>query len=96
VGGFNGNGYADVLWFNASTGELSYWLLDGQGHLIANPILSSTCDQSDSCVIAESLRQGDQNELDNRRNSQENLPRRQAQSTGCALHLWLRGRRYLN
>jgi hypothetical protein len=43
VGDFNGDGHADVLWFNASTGQLSEWLLDGQGNVSANPILSRTC-----------------------------------------------------
>jgi hypothetical protein len=43
VGDFNGDGYADVLWFNASTGQLSYWLLDGQGNVLATPILFLTC-----------------------------------------------------
>jgi hypothetical protein len=44
VGDFNGDGYADVLWFNASTGQLSYWLLDGQGNVMATPILPLPCD----------------------------------------------------
>ena len=43
VGDFNGDGHADVLWFNANSGALVEWLLDGQGNVIANPILSSTC-----------------------------------------------------
>src|SRR5262249_32972856 len=43
VGDFNGDSYADVLWFNASTGQLSEWLLDGQGNVLATPILSRTC-----------------------------------------------------
>ena len=43
VGDFNGDGYADVLWFNANTGTLSEWLLDGQGNLMAAPNLSLTC-----------------------------------------------------
>jgi hypothetical protein len=30
-----------VLWFNASTGQLGYWLLDGQGNVIATHILSA-------------------------------------------------------
>jgi hypothetical protein len=32
VGDFNGDGHADVLWFNGTTGVLSEWLLDGQGN----------------------------------------------------------------
>ena len=40
---FNGDGYADVLWFNASTGALGEWLLDGHGNVIASPSLSWTC-----------------------------------------------------
>jgi hypothetical protein len=40
---FNGDGYADVLWFNANSGQLSEWLLDGQGNVIATPSLSMTC-----------------------------------------------------
>jgi hypothetical protein len=43
VGDFNGDGHADVLWFNASSGALGEWLLDGQGNVIATPILSMTC-----------------------------------------------------
>jgi hypothetical protein len=43
VGDFNGDGFADVLWFNASTGQLSYWLLNGRGNVLANPILPMTC-----------------------------------------------------
>jgi len=43
VGDFNGDGHADVLWFNANTGTLAEWLLDGQGHVIAAPNLSLTC-----------------------------------------------------
>ncbi len=43
VGDFNGDGHADVLWFNGNTGALSEWLLDGQGNVIANPSLSWTC-----------------------------------------------------
>ena len=43
VGDFNGDGYADVLWFNANTGVLGEWLLDGHGNVIATPTLSRTC-----------------------------------------------------
>ncbi len=27
--GANGDGYSDLIWWNASTGELSYWLMNG-------------------------------------------------------------------
>src|SRR5215475_13726345 len=43
VGDFNGDGYADVPWFNANTGELAVWLLNGQGNVIAPQYLSQTC-----------------------------------------------------
>jgi hypothetical protein len=43
VGDFNGDGHADVLWFNANTGLLAEWLLDGQGNVIAAPGLSISC-----------------------------------------------------
>jgi len=32
VGDFKRDGHADVLWFNANSGELSERLLDGQGN----------------------------------------------------------------
>jgi hypothetical protein len=44
VGDFNGDGFADVLWFNANTGTLAEWLLDGQGNVRAGVNLSLTCD----------------------------------------------------
>src|SRR5215475_2318160 len=43
VGDFNGDGFADVLWLNASSGALGAWLLDGQGNVMAMPFLSWTC-----------------------------------------------------
>ena len=42
VGDFNGDRHADVLWFNASSGALGAWLLDGQGNVMAMPFLSLT------------------------------------------------------
>src|SRR5262249_58032667 len=39
VGDFNGDGRADVLWFNADTGELGEWVLDGQVKVIATLLL---------------------------------------------------------
>jgi probable HAF family extracellular repeat protein len=46
VGDFNGDGHADVLWFNANSGALVEWLLDGQGNVMATPSLSLPCDFS--------------------------------------------------
>src|SRR5215831_15386896 len=43
VGDFNGDGFADVLWFNTATGGLDVWLLDGQNNVIAFPGLSAGC-----------------------------------------------------
>src|SRR5215468_5367166 len=43
VGDFNGDGFADVLWFNPSSGVLGAWLLDGQGNVMAPQFLSLTC-----------------------------------------------------
>src|SRR5215471_11777123 len=43
VGDFNGDGFADVLWFNTATGGLDVWLLDGQNNVIAFPDLSAGC-----------------------------------------------------
>ncbi len=43
VGDFNGDGHADVLWFNGNTGAIGEWLLDGQGNVIRTPSLSLTC-----------------------------------------------------
>jgi hypothetical protein len=40
VGNFDGDGHADVLWFNANTGVPVEWLLDGRGNVIATPGLS--------------------------------------------------------
>ena len=55
VGDFNGDGYADVLWFNASSGALGYWLLDGQSNVIATPILSMTCGSGCSSSTARPM-----------------------------------------
>jgi hypothetical protein len=52
VGDFNGDGYADVLWFNLNSGALVEWLLDGQGNVIATPSLSLACGSGCSPSIA--------------------------------------------
>src|SRR5262249_60203412 len=43
VGDFNGDGRADVLWFNADTGSEGGWVGDGQANGIATSILSLPC-----------------------------------------------------
>src|SRR5262245_32941349 len=43
VGDFNGDWFADFLWFHTDTGALDVWLLDGQGHVIAFPGLTAGC-----------------------------------------------------
>jgi hypothetical protein len=45
----NGDGNADVLWWNSQTGQLSTWLLDANAHVTGNPTLSRLCGQSDGC-----------------------------------------------
>jgi hypothetical protein len=40
----DGDGHADLLWQHYPDGEMSNWLLDGNGNAIGNPTLSWTCD----------------------------------------------------
>jgi len=43
IGDFNADNKSDVVWHNAGTGQVSVWLLDGQGHVTGNPDLSYQC-----------------------------------------------------
>jgi len=45
----NRDGNVDLLWHNASSGQLSNWLLDGHGNVTGSPILSWTCDAASGC-----------------------------------------------
>ncbi|HLK90362.1 MAG TPA: VCBS repeat-containing protein [Polyangia bacterium] len=39
----NGDGLADVSWYNEPTGEVSTWLLDGSGNVTGTQTLNKTC-----------------------------------------------------
>jgi hypothetical protein len=49
TGDFNNNGDTDVLWHNATTGELSVWLLNGAGTVTGTQSLSWRCDAASGC-----------------------------------------------
>ncbi|MEO8901394.1 MAG: VCBS repeat-containing protein [Polyangiaceae bacterium] len=46
----NGDGHTDITWFNASTGQVSSWLLDGSGTVTATQALSWTCNTASGCA----------------------------------------------
>lgn len=46
---FNSDGVTDVLWQNASTGELSAWLVKSSGEVTGTQALSWKCDASSGC-----------------------------------------------
>jgi hypothetical protein len=48
----NQDGNVDLLWHNASTGQLLNWLLDGNGDVTGTPTLSWTCDTTSGCASA--------------------------------------------
>ena len=39
----NGDGHTDLNWYNASTGQILSWLLDGSGNVTNEQVLSWTC-----------------------------------------------------
>jgi hypothetical protein len=47
AGDANADGHADLLWWNAKTGEIASWLLDGRGTVTGTQSLSWTC--ADGC-----------------------------------------------
>jgi hypothetical protein len=49
---FDNDGNSDILWYNAGTGQLSVWLLDGTGTVLGTQTLSWTCSQSSGCASA--------------------------------------------
>jgi hypothetical protein len=48
----NGDGNVDLLWHDASTGQLLNWLLDGSGNVVGTQTLSWTCDEPSGCASA--------------------------------------------
>lgn len=50
VADFNLDGHADVLWHNATTGELSAWLLNGREAVLGKKALSWHCDLASGCA----------------------------------------------
>jgi hypothetical protein len=50
VGDFNSDGTPHVLWYNATTGELSAWLLDSHGNVTGKQPLSWKCDAASGCA----------------------------------------------
>jgi hypothetical protein len=46
----NGDGHTDLLWHNPLTGDLSAWLLDGNGKVMDKALLSKGCGYSDGCA----------------------------------------------
>jgi hypothetical protein len=45
----NGDGHTDLGWYNASTGQVEIWLLDGSGNVTGTPMLSWTCSAPSGC-----------------------------------------------
>jgi hypothetical protein len=41
VGDFNGDGKSDILWRNASTGEVDMWLMNGLASTASVPLLAA-------------------------------------------------------
>jgi hypothetical protein len=46
----NGDGHVDLTWFNATTGQVSSWLLDGKGNVMGTQLLSRTCSTAQGCA----------------------------------------------
>jgi hypothetical protein len=43
VGDMNGDGHQDLVWFNATSGVVGSWRLDGAGHVTGTQDLNWTC-----------------------------------------------------
>jgi hypothetical protein len=46
----NHDGNTDILWYNASTGQLSSWLLDSSGRVSGTQNVAWTCNKSSGCA----------------------------------------------
>jgi hypothetical protein len=49
TGDFNRDGFGDLLWWNATTGEVSAWLLNGMGVVLQAQNFSKRCGTADGC-----------------------------------------------
>lgn len=48
----NNDGHTDLSWYNAATGQISSWLLDGSGNVLGTQLLSWQCTQASGCASA--------------------------------------------
>ena len=46
----NADGHTDLTWYNASSGQVSSWLLDGSGHVTGTQAFSWTCSTASGCA----------------------------------------------
>jgi hypothetical protein len=46
----NGDDHVDLTWFNATTGQVASWLLDGNGNVTGTQTLSWTCSIAQGCA----------------------------------------------
>jgi Tol biopolymer transport system component len=49
VADINGDGHADVTWWNPSSGQVAAWLLNGSGTVTGSQILSQRCGAANGC-----------------------------------------------
>ena len=50
IGDLNGDGHADVTWYNRTTGVVSTWLLNGTGTVTGTQELTWPCDAASGCA----------------------------------------------
>jgi hypothetical protein len=50
IGDVNGDGHADVTWYNRTTGVVSTWLLNGAGTVMGAQNLDWHCDAASGCA----------------------------------------------
>ena len=55
TGDFNNDGHQDIVWYNATSGVVSSWLLDGSGHVLTKQDLDWTCTTASGCAPAWKL-----------------------------------------
>jgi hypothetical protein len=50
IGDLNGDGHADVTWYDRTTGVVSSWLLNGAGTVMGKQDLTWHCDVASGCA----------------------------------------------